>query len=177
LAKTIYHGLLKKTIKYGLQQPSTFFSKEIFDLVGGVDQKLHYVMDKDLWLRIQHRGYEFQTTDLILSNFRCHEGSKTTGARAPANIAARKENFRVKRKFWGSPLTLDYWISAARSLVELGHSYEIVAYEIVADHAMAEAQNSRRYIKFIRYMTLASLLDPRIPFRRIGSCLSARERR
>ncbi len=171
LAKTIHHGLLKKTIKYGLQQPSTFFSKEIFDLVGGVDQKLHYVMDKDLWLRIQHRGYEFQTTDLILSNFRCHEGSKTTGVRAPANIAARKENFRVKRKFWGSPLTMDYWISAARSVVELAHSYEIVA-----DHAMAEAQNSRRHIEFIRYMTLACLLDPRIPFRRIGSYLSARER-
>jgi hypothetical protein len=106
-----------------LQQPSTFFSREIFDLVGGLDQRLHYVMDKDLWLRIQSRGFEFQTTDLLLSNFRCHENSKTAGARDSINLAARKENFMIKRKFWGSPLTLDYWTLAARGLAELAHSY------------------------------------------------------
>ena len=123
LAKTVYHSLLKKTVRYGLQQPSTFFSKEIFDLVGGLDQRLHYVMDRDLWLRIQSRGFEFQTTDLLLSNFRCHENSKTAGPRDSINLAARKEIFMIKRKFWGSPLTLDYWTLAARSLAELAHSY------------------------------------------------------
>src|SRR5215510_4328145 len=123
LAKTVYHSLLKKTVRYGLQQPSTFFRKEIFDLVCGVDQKLHYVMDKDLWLRIQSRGYEFQTTDLLLSNFRCHENSKTTGVHDSINLAARKENFMIKRKFWGSPLTVDYWALAARSVAELARSY------------------------------------------------------
>jgi len=123
LAKTVYHSLLRKTVRYGLQQPSTFFSKEIFDLVGGLDQKLHYVMDKDLWLRFQSRGCDFQTSDLILSNFRCHENSKTGGVRDSINLAARKEIFMIKRKFWGSPLTFDYWRLAARSLAELAHSY------------------------------------------------------
>src|SRR5262249_4895290 len=54
---------------------------------------------------------------------RCHENSKTAGARDSINLAARKENFMIKRKFWGSPLTLDYWTLAARSLAELAHSY------------------------------------------------------
>src|SRR5215510_3373704 len=123
MARSVHHGLLNKTVNYGLQQPSTFISKEVFDLVGGLDQKLHFVMDKDLWLRIQSRGFEFQAADLLLSNFRCHENSKSTGRRDRFKFAASKENFRIKRKFWGSPLSLSYWRLAARGLADLAHSY------------------------------------------------------
>ena len=34
--------------------PSSFFTKRLLDSVGGVDERFHYSMDMDLWLRFAH---------------------------------------------------------------------------------------------------------------------------
>ena len=34
--------------------PSSFFSKKLLDFVGGIDERFHYKMDSDLWLRFAH---------------------------------------------------------------------------------------------------------------------------
>jgi GT2 family glycosyltransferase len=39
-----------------LPQPSVFFMRELFQRVGGVDEKLRYAMDLDLWLRMRARA-------------------------------------------------------------------------------------------------------------------------
>ena len=36
--------------------PSSFFTKRLFDSVGGVDERFHFSMDTDLWLRFAHKA-------------------------------------------------------------------------------------------------------------------------
>jgi glycosyltransferase involved in cell wall biosynthesis len=57
-------------------QPSTFFRKEAFKSVGGLDDTLCYAMDYDLFVRI---GKQFPCCYLphIFSKYRLHESSKT----------------------------------------------------------------------------------------------------
>lgn len=60
-----------------IPQPSSFFDKEIYSRVGGLDDSLHYVMDYDLWLKIAFDHSSITHIPFILSNFRFHTGSKT----------------------------------------------------------------------------------------------------
>jgi glycosyltransferase involved in cell wall biosynthesis len=57
-------------------QPSTFFRRETFEAVGGLDETLHYAMDYDLFVKI---GKQFVCCYLpcFFSKYRLHEGSKT----------------------------------------------------------------------------------------------------
>jgi glycosyltransferase involved in cell wall biosynthesis len=57
-------------------QPSSFFRREAFAKVGGVDTSLHYGMDYDLFIKM---GREFPCGYLheYLSKFRLHDTSKT----------------------------------------------------------------------------------------------------
>ena len=57
-------------------QSSTFFRKEVFDSVGGLDDTLHFAMDFDLWLRIGNR-FTCRYLPEFLSKYRLHESSKT----------------------------------------------------------------------------------------------------
>lgn len=62
-----------------IEQPSTFFSKSVFDELGGVPADLHYVMDRDLWIRFLglHGVQQVVSIDTPLVRFRHHEDSKT----------------------------------------------------------------------------------------------------
>lgn len=40
----------------GTPQPSAFWSKQLWDRVGGLNERLHYCMDEDLWMRFQIAG-------------------------------------------------------------------------------------------------------------------------
>ena len=57
--------------------PSTFFSKKIYELAGGIDESLHYVMDTDLWLRFMKMGIKIRRVNCLCWGFRMHELSKT----------------------------------------------------------------------------------------------------
>lgn len=57
-------------------QPSTFFRKNVFDAVGGLDESLHFAMDYDLWIRIGQR-FPCRYLPGFLSMYRLHEASKT----------------------------------------------------------------------------------------------------
>lgn len=60
-----------------IPQPSSFFEKEAYSRVGGLDDTLHYVMDYDLWLKMAFDHSSIMHIPCILSNFRSHTGSKT----------------------------------------------------------------------------------------------------
>ena len=62
-----------------IEQPATFFKKEIFDQFGGVAENLCYVMDRDLWLRFlgTYGLSRIVSVNEKLVNFRHHENSKT----------------------------------------------------------------------------------------------------
>lgn len=61
-------------------QPSTFWSRNAYELIGEFNEKYHYVMDYDYWLRLSKH---FRPHDLkaVLSGFRAQENSKSETGR------------------------------------------------------------------------------------------------
>ena len=57
-------------------QPSCFFDSRLFTDVGGLDERLHYAMDLDLWLRLSELG-DFASTDEVVSYYRYYASAKT----------------------------------------------------------------------------------------------------
>ncbi len=77
----LYSNNLAKTIGWARSdQPETFFRKSCLDKIGSVNQNLHYVMDKELWIRyLLEYGLEgVRTIENQLVAFRIHETSKTS---------------------------------------------------------------------------------------------------
>ncbi|GAC1419441.1 MAG: hypothetical protein NVS1B13_14800 [Flavisolibacter sp.] len=76
----VYSNNLPKTIGRGrIDQPETFFRKSVWDTVGCLNEELHCLMDKDLWIRYLYQ-YGLQGIHLsedVLVNFRIHGKSKT----------------------------------------------------------------------------------------------------
>lgn len=66
-----------------LPQPSVFFTRELFERVGGVDEGLRYAMDLDLWLRMRARA-PLCYLPASLSLLRQHSDAKTLRDNEPA---------------------------------------------------------------------------------------------
>jgi glycosyltransferase involved in cell wall biosynthesis len=78
-------------------QPCTFFTRGLYDRVGGLDLHLHYVMDYDLYCRmLASEGCQVRYLDGELSAFRLHEGAKTSSAKA----GFIRELREVSRRYW-----------------------------------------------------------------------------
>jgi len=58
-------------------QPGTFFTKDAFDRVGGLDRTFNLAMDFDLWLRFFRAGCRSVFIDRVLATFEIHEMSKS----------------------------------------------------------------------------------------------------
>jgi glycosyltransferase involved in cell wall biosynthesis len=76
----VYPGNLAKTIGWArIDQPETFFRRSAMLRVGPLDTRLHYVMDRDWWIRYL---FTFGLSGIrqlpqVLVNFRLHDTSKT----------------------------------------------------------------------------------------------------
>ncbi|MCC6612289.1 MAG: glycosyltransferase [Anaerolineae bacterium] len=57
-------------------QPATFFRRQLWEAVGGLDRRLHHAMDWDLWLRMAQKG-KVCRLPVTLANFRWHNRSKS----------------------------------------------------------------------------------------------------
>jgi GT2 family glycosyltransferase len=57
-------------------QPSAFIRKDVWEEVGGVDEKLNFCMDYDLWIRIA-KTHRIGTIEDCLANARYHGSSKS----------------------------------------------------------------------------------------------------
>jgi glycosyltransferase involved in cell wall biosynthesis len=76
----VYINSLEKTIGWArIDQPETFFKTEFVKSVGGVDERLRYKMDVDLWIKyLLIHGFEgIKKIDNLIVNFRIHENSKS----------------------------------------------------------------------------------------------------
>jgi len=65
-------------IGFGLviDQPATFWRKEVFEKIGFFNENLYYTMDADYWFRIS-RYYKLYYINEYLAKFRWHSQSKT----------------------------------------------------------------------------------------------------
>ena len=77
-----------------IPQPSTFFRREAYEGVGGLDSRLTYAMDWDLWCRFARANARFVFLPKILSGARLHPSAKT----ATGGTARLLEIFRVNAR-------------------------------------------------------------------------------
>lgn len=61
---------------YTLHQPSTFWRREVYDRIGGLDETLHLIMDFDYWFRMAD-SHRFVRIDRVLSYSHFHPAAKT----------------------------------------------------------------------------------------------------
>jgi len=66
------------TVDDPIHQPSCFWRRDWHERVGGLDKRLHFGMDWDLWLRLQRAGARFVTTDEVLSVYHMTGANKTS---------------------------------------------------------------------------------------------------
>jgi glycosyltransferase involved in cell wall biosynthesis len=93
-------------------QPSSFFTREAYETVGGIDTRYRYAMDHDLWLRIGAR-FEVCPLDRLLAAFRYHPESKSVAE----SDAFAWEVVQTSRRNGGrrlSPYYLDYYLPRRR---------------------------------------------------------------
>ena len=62
-----------------ISQPSCFCRRRAVDAIGGINTRLQYTMDWDLWLRLYENQAKFEFLDEILSNVTWSHGTKTAG--------------------------------------------------------------------------------------------------
>lgn len=61
-----------------IKQPSVFMRRKVIERLGGLDENLHYVMDREFWLRAGVEGFRMAYYELgCLANFRIYPGTKT----------------------------------------------------------------------------------------------------
>lgn len=58
-------------------QPSSFYTRRLFEQAGGLDARLHLAMDLDLWLRFLRAGAQPIIVEQVLSIAHLHEDAKT----------------------------------------------------------------------------------------------------
>lgn len=77
--------------------PSSFFAKELLEKVGGIDEKLHFLMDIDLWYKFYYKCQQkYIRTIAPVFAYRIHEESKMSGADVDQSDKARRNRQKAK---------------------------------------------------------------------------------
>jgi glycosyltransferase involved in cell wall biosynthesis len=80
-----------------LCQPATFFRRSCITRFGLLDERLHYCMDYEYWLRLGRSGARFAFLPVKLAGSRLHPDTKTLGAR----VAVHREIIDMFRRMQG----------------------------------------------------------------------------
>ncbi len=70
----LYHRVLY------IPTTATFFRRRIFEEGNRLDERLHYALDFEFFVRLAVRGYRFRHLPAVLADFRFQPGSKTCAA-------------------------------------------------------------------------------------------------
>lgn len=65
-----------------IRQPTVFLRRHVLEDLGGVDESLHYSMDRELWLRMGSRYRMCYIPNFIGAGFRFHPDTKTSRDRS-----------------------------------------------------------------------------------------------
>jgi GT2 family glycosyltransferase len=68
----LYHKVLY------IPTTSTFFRRRVFDQQDFLDERFHYAMDFEYFVRLAKKGYRFQHVRGLLADFRWHAASKSS---------------------------------------------------------------------------------------------------
>ena len=78
----------------GIDQASTFFRKSVLEKIGYLDEKLHWSMDWDLWVRIGSH-FIIKDIDFVFAKIRLYSGNKT----ASGGVKRFIEGVRLLRRY------------------------------------------------------------------------------
>ena len=78
--------------------PATFFTKELFDRVGGMKLYQNFMMDTDLWMRFIVNGTKQRRINCFCWAFRMHEASKTAEFGEHKLSSEQRAKFEAERK-------------------------------------------------------------------------------
>lgn len=79
-----------------INSQGTFFSRHVYDLVGGLNADLCYVMDADLYMRMLINGTRYQHVGHYLAGFRRHGDAKTVKGLGES----RAEHYYAAERYW-----------------------------------------------------------------------------
>jgi glycosyltransferase involved in cell wall biosynthesis len=89
-----------------ITQPSVFFRRSVYFASGGLDKRLHYAMDYDLWIRMA-KGRAVAYLPEYLSSYRLHGEAKTVSERHALEFH-RETMETVMRHFGRAPINRVY---------------------------------------------------------------------
>ncbi len=79
---------------FGIYQPASFWRREAYEKVGGLDTSLKFCMDNDLFIKFALHKVRFKFIREYLAAFRVHSSSKTSTIR---NVAKKEFNILIKK--------------------------------------------------------------------------------
>jgi len=82
---------------FGISQPTSFWTGDIYRKVGGIDPTFVHCMDTDLFVRFAVYGAGFQFVREYLAGGRIHQGSKTSRLRHVARQEGRTIEAKCRR--------------------------------------------------------------------------------
>jgi glycosyltransferase involved in cell wall biosynthesis len=96
---------------FNLPQPGVFWRRSLHDLLGLLDESLHYCMDFEFWLRLIESGRRPTLINTALATYRLHDASKSCAQ----PIGFTREHIRVEAGYARS-LTLPQRLRFQRRL-------------------------------------------------------------
>ncbi len=91
---------------HGIPQPSVFWDRQVWENCGPMDVALPFAwIDYDFFCRVA-KHYRFEAINSILSNYRLHDSSKTTGVDEAQRL---EECIEISRQYWGPIWSPSRW--------------------------------------------------------------------
>lgn len=88
--------------------PTTFFRRNTYELIGPIDEHLHYVMDSAYWALFTMKGIRQTRLNRICWACRVHEASKTWGDQTESAREKRTRETKLWRKETGYSFQVSY---------------------------------------------------------------------
>jgi hypothetical protein len=151
-----HRRILKVWKTHCVPQTATFWTKEVWEECGPLDESLPLALDYDLFCRFSRR-YRFHFIDEVLANYRLHGQSKScTNPQDDIRAVA----IELSRRYWGSALLPRYW------LLWLSLAWDRFAREHNPLQRARQAPPDGLRLRRRLWLAAAALLAPRVSLRR-----------
>jgi glycosyltransferase involved in cell wall biosynthesis len=138
---------------YCIPQPAVFWTREVWDRCGPLDERERLMLDYDLFCRFS-KQYHFHTIDQVLATYRLQAQSKTSSVTDEQRL---EQAIEVSRRYWGSPASAQYWqMRASYAAFRLDRRRRAVGWL----RKGREAWRQSRRAQTIPYLAAGALLGP-----------------